>query len=67
MATLKYSRQRECIRDFVRNCHEHPTADNVYAGIKEEFPNISLGNCIQKSVSPGGAGRDRQDFHWKRT
>lgn len=47
MATLKYSRQRESIRDFVRNCHEHPTADNVYAGIKEEFPNISLGTVYR--------------------
>ena len=47
MATLKYSRQRECIRDFVQNCHEHPTADNVYAGIKEEFPNISLGTVYR--------------------
>ena len=71
MATLKYSKQRESIRDFVRNCHEHPTADNVYAGIKEEFPNISLGTVyrnlsllaelgeIQKIST--GSGADRFD------
>ena len=47
MPALKYSRQRECIREFVQNCHEHPTADTVYAGIKEEFPNISLGTVYR--------------------
>lgn len=47
MAALKYSRQRECIREFVQSCQEHPTADTVYAGIKEEFPNISLGTVYR--------------------
>lgn len=47
MATMKYSRQRESIRDFVRNCQDHPTADMVYAGIREEFPNISLGTVYR--------------------
>lgn len=47
MAALKYSRQRECIREFVRNSKEHPTADYVYAGIKEDFPNISLGTVYR--------------------
>lgn len=47
MAALKYSRQRESIREFVKSCHDHPTADTVYAGIKEEFPNISLGTVYR--------------------
>ena len=47
MAALKYSRQRECIREFVLNCQEHPTADTVYAEIKKEFPNISLGTVYR--------------------
>lgn len=47
MAVLKYSRQRECIREFVRTCHGHPTADDVYAGMKQEFPNISLGTVYR--------------------
>ena len=47
MATLKYSRQRESIREFVMNSREHPTADTVYAGIKAEFPNISLGTVYR--------------------
>ncbi len=47
MAALKYSRQRECIREFVQSCQDHPTADTVYAGIKKEFPNISLGTVYR--------------------
>ena len=47
MATLKYSRQRECIREYVQKCKEHPTADQVYAEIKHEFPNISLGTVYR--------------------
>ena len=47
MATLKYSRQRECIREYVRSCKEHPTADSIYGKMKEEFPNISLGTVYR--------------------
>ena len=47
MATLKYSRQRECIREYVRNCREHPTADSIYGKMKDEFPNISLGTVYR--------------------
>lgn len=47
MAALKYSRQRESIREFIRTCHDHPTADMIYANIKETFPNISLGTVYR--------------------
>ena len=47
MATLKYSRLRECIREYVRSCKEHPTADSIYGVMKEEFPNISLGTVYR--------------------
>ena len=30
MAVLKYSKQREAIRDFLAHSEEHPTADMVY-------------------------------------
>ena len=30
MATLKYSRQREAIKDFLMTRKDHPTADVVY-------------------------------------
>ena len=47
MATLKYSRQRESIREFVKASKEHPTADDVYASIRKEYPNISLGTVYR--------------------
>ncbi len=37
MATLKYSRQRESIREFVKASKEHPTADDVYASIRKSI------------------------------
>lgn len=47
MSTLKYSRQRESIKQFLATTKEHPTADCVYLRMKEEFPNISLGTVYR--------------------
>jgi len=44
---LKYSRQREAIKNFLVNRYDHPTAETVYFGIKDEFPNISLGTVYR--------------------
>ena len=68
---LKYSRQRESIKNFLATRYDHPTAETVYTNIREEFPNISLGTVyrnltlltdigeIQKLAT--GAGPDRFD------
>ena len=47
MASLKYSRQREAIKDYLSSVTTHPTADTVYMHIKEEFQNISLGTVYR--------------------
>lgn len=47
MATLKYSRQREAIKQYLANTKAHPTADTVYMHIREENPNISLGTVYR--------------------
>ena len=47
MATLKYSRQREAIKEYLTSTTEHPTADTVYLHVREEFPNISLGTVYR--------------------
>ena len=47
MATLKYSRQREAIKDFLMTRKDHPTADVVYENIKKIYPNISLGTVYR--------------------
>lgn len=69
MAALKYSRQRESIKEFLRTQTTHPTADTVYENMKQIYPNISLGTVyrnlalltdlgeIQKLSSFGGADR----------
>lgn len=44
---LKYSRQRECIKEYLSNSKEHPTADMVYMHVRKQFPNISLGTVYR--------------------
>ena len=71
MKTLKYSRQRESIKNCLMGRYDHPTADTLYTNIREEYPNISLGTVyrnlnllvelgeIQKLTC--GDGKDRFD------
>lgn len=47
MANLKYSRQRESIREFLMTREDHPTADVVYDNMKLIYPNISLGTVYR--------------------
>ena len=47
MATLKYSRQRESIKEFLMTRTDHPTADVVYHHLREVYPNISLGTVYR--------------------
>ena len=44
---LKYSRQREAIKENLMSRRDHPTADAVYLSIREEYPNISLGTVYR--------------------
>ena len=44
---IKYSRQRECIKQFLASRHDHPTAETVYLNVKQDFPNISLGTVYR--------------------
>ena len=44
---LKYSRQREAIKENLMYRKDHPTADAVYLSIREEYPNISLGTVYR--------------------
>ena len=44
---LKYSRQREAIKEFLMTRTDHPTADVVYMNVRQEFPNISLGTVYR--------------------
>lgn len=44
---IKYSRQRESIRNFLMTRYDHPTAETVYSHIREQYPNISLGTVYR--------------------
>lgn len=73
LAALKYSRQRESIKNYLLETTSHPTADMVYMHVKQEFPNISLGTVYRnlklltdlgeaiKITAPDGG--DRFDGH----
>lgn len=45
--TLKYSRQRESIKEFLATRKDHPTADAVYMNVRQSYPNISLGTVYR--------------------
>ena len=47
MGALKYSRQRESIKEFLAGRKDHPTADVVYMNIRKSYPNISLGTVYR--------------------
>lgn len=47
IASLKYSRQRECIKTFLMGRKDHPTADTVYMHVRQQYPNISLGTVYR--------------------
>lgn len=47
MKSLKYSRQRECIKSFLTGRRDHPTADTVYVHVRQQYPNISLGTVYR--------------------
>ena len=47
MATVKYSRQREAIKNFLMSRKDHPTAEVVYEHVLKAFPNMSLGTVYR--------------------
>ena len=43
----RFSRQRQMVRDVVKNRTKHPTADKVYEILKKDHPEISLGTVYR--------------------
>lgn len=43
----KYSRQREAICQFLATRVDHPTAETIYASLRVDMPNISLGTVYR--------------------
>lgn len=44
---LKYSRQRESIKEYLAHSTSHPTADMVYQHVRTIYPKISLGTVYR--------------------
>jgi Fur family peroxide stress response transcriptional regulator len=44
---IKYSRQRESIKNFLMNRTDHPTAETIYENLRLEYPKISLGTVYR--------------------
>ena len=63
MRTLKYSRQRESIKEFLVKRTDHPTADVIYENIRLQYPNISLGTVYRNLalLNSIGDGADHYD------
>ena len=69
MATHKHSKKRDAILECVRSTATHPTAEWVYAQLKPQIPDLSLGTVyrnlallaslgeIQKITCEDGADR----------
>lgn len=72
MKTLKHSRQRDAIMTFLKDRTDHPAADAVYSGIREEFPNISLGTVYRNlnllvelgEIQKISCGDAKEHFDW---
>ncbi len=47
MAGLKHSRQREAVLNYLRSTTSHPTAEDIYFVVRDEFPKISLGTVYR--------------------
>ena len=45
--TLRHSKQRDVIMQFLSTRKDHRAADVVYMNVRKEFPNISLGTVYR--------------------
>ena len=72
--TVKHSKQRDAILDDLQGRYDHPTAEMIFASIREKFPNISLGTVyrnlallteIGEIIKVGSAedGKEHYDGH----
>ena len=44
---MRYSRQRELVKDIIKNRFDHPTADMIYLSAREIDPTISMGTVYR--------------------
>ena len=47
MTTTKHFRKRDAILTYLRNTKTHPSAEMVYADLKQQIPDLSLGTVYR--------------------
>ena len=52
----RYSRQRECILNALRNTKRHPSANSIYDEVRHQIPNISLGTVYRNLAELAACG-----------
>lgn len=60
MGALKYSKQREMIKEFLMTRKDHPTADIIYMNVRKKQPNISLGTVYRNLTLLADIGEIRK-------
>ena len=66
MEARKFSRKRAAILEALRGTHEHPSAEMLYARLKSEFPDLSLGTVYRNLAMFVADGRRGQRGHGRR-
>lgn len=55
--TLKYSKQRQAVWDFIKDRQDHPSAESVYVHLRKVLPSISLGTVYRNLLVLKDAGK----------
>ncbi|MGN0518438.1 MAG: transcriptional repressor [Acutalibacteraceae bacterium] len=50
MKQQNFSRKREAIYNYIKSVKTHPTADEVYAALKGQYPDLSL-STVYRNIS----------------
>lgn len=53
---MNFSRQRECILNYLKSTTAHPTAEEIHQHLKEELPNLSLATVYRNCNRLADAG-----------
>ncbi|MBR2614184.1 MAG: transcriptional repressor [Clostridia bacterium] len=51
MERVKYSYQREVIKDYLLNTKTHPTVESIYENLKKRYPELSLATVYRNVKS----------------
>ena len=53
---MNFSRQRECILNYLKSTTAHPTAEEIYQHLRDDLPNLSLATVYRNCNRLAEAG-----------